>query len=122
MTAFERAIAQNQPENVFLAWYGKGQALFALEQYAPAIEALKQALATLPANRDLKKFQANILEQQSVIYREAGDLESALRVIDKAITLSPENPKFYNEKCGILRELNRYDEALQAIKIGRAHV
>jgi tetratricopeptide (TPR) repeat protein/S1-C subfamily serine protease len=115
VTAFDRAIAQNRPENVFLAWYGKGMALFDLGEYPPAIKALEQAIATLPADRDLKKFQAIILQQQSVIYRYGEDLENALKTIDRAIALSPENPNFYNEKYGILEDLKRYDEALPAI-------
>ena len=115
VTAFDRAIAQNQPENVFLAWYGKGLALAHLGQSPQAIEAFERAITTLPADQDLKKFQARILQKQSDIYREGGNLEEALRMIDRAIAIFPENSNFYNRKYFVLKDLKRDQEALQAI-------
>ncbi|MEG3440293.1 tetratricopeptide repeat-containing serine protease family protein, partial [Pannus brasiliensis CCIBt3594] len=115
VTAFDRAIAQNRPENVFLAWYGKGIALVYLERYLPASEALERSLATLPSDPDLKKFQASILLLQNVIYRGVGDFKSALRVIDRALAISPGNFILYNEKALTLKNLNHYDKALKAI-------
>lgn len=54
--AFDEAIKQNDPDNVYLAWYGKGLALSGNEeQYQAAIEALQQAINTLPTEEDLKK-------------------------------------------------------------------
>ena len=42
--AFDEAIKQNDPDNVYLAWYGKGLALFELREHQTAIEALQQAI------------------------------------------------------------------------------
>ncbi|MFN6305674.1 MAG: tetratricopeptide repeat protein [Microcystis sp.] len=127
--AFDEAIKQNDPDNVYLAWYGKGLALFALDKYQPAIEALQQAINTLPKREDLKNFHSSILQQQSVVYRFLGDFstsagrerevrenyEQALTVINQAISLVPNNPNYYNEKYAVLSELKRYDEGLAAI-------
>ncbi|GCL53597.1 tetratricopeptide repeat protein [Microcystis aeruginosa NIES-3806] len=127
--AFDEAIKQNDPDNVYLAWYGKGLALFALDKYQPAIEALQQAINTLPKGEDLKNFHSSILQQQSVVYRSLGDFstsagrerearenyEQALTVINQAISLFPNNPNYYNEKWAVLDSLERYDEGLAAI-------
>ncbi|MFM6375341.1 MAG: tetratricopeptide repeat-containing serine protease family protein, partial [Microcystis panniformis] len=113
--AFDEAIKQNDPDNVYLAWYGKGLALGALDKDQPAIEALQQAINTLPKREDLKNFHSSILQQQSVVYRYLENYEQALTVINQAISLVPNNPNSYNEKYGVLSELKRYDEGLAAI-------
>ena len=127
--AFDEAIKQNDPDNVYLAWYGKGLALFELREHQPAIEALQQAINTLPKREDLKKFHSSILQRQSVVYSYLGDFstsagrerearenyEQALSVINQAISLVPNNPNHYNEKSSVLSRLKRYDEGLAAI-------
>ncbi|MFB2807487.1 tetratricopeptide repeat protein [Microcystis sp. BLCC-F209] len=127
--AFDEAIKQNDPDNVYLAWYGKGLALFELREHQPAIEALQQAINTLPKRENLKKFHSSILQRQSVVYRFLGDFstsagrerearenyEQALTVINQAISLVPNNPNHYNEKWAVLDKLKRYDEGLAAI-------
>jgi tetratricopeptide (TPR) repeat protein/S1-C subfamily serine protease len=113
--AFDEAIKQNDPDNVYLAWYGKGLALFELREHQPAIEALQQAINTLPKRENLKKFHSSILQRQSVVYRYLENYEQALTVINQAISLFPNNPNHYNEKFVVLKELKRYDEGLAAI-------
>ncbi|GCL45797.1 tetratricopeptide repeat protein [Microcystis aeruginosa] len=113
--AFDEAIKQNDPDNVYLAWYGKGLALFELREHQPAIEALQQAINTLPKGEDLKEFHSSILQLQSGVYRYLENYEQALTVINQAISLVPNNPNYYNEKCVVLYELKRYDEGLAAI-------
>jgi tetratricopeptide (TPR) repeat protein/S1-C subfamily serine protease len=113
--AFDEAIKQNDPKNAYLAWYGKGLALGELGKAQPAIEALQQAINTLPKREDLKNFHSSILQQQSVVYRYLENYEQALTVINQAISLVPNNPNHYNEKWSVLSELKRYDEGLAAI-------
>ncbi|REJ43621.1 MAG: tetratricopeptide repeat protein [Microcystis flos-aquae DF17] len=121
--AFDEAIKQNDPKNVYLAWYGKGLALwywkglalFALDKDQPAIEALQQAINTLPKGEDLKEFHSSILQWQSVVYRFLENYEQALTVINQAISLFPNNPKSYIIKYLVLYDLKRYDEGLAAI-------
>ena len=113
--AFDEAIKQNDPKNVYLAWYGKGLALGYLGKYQTAIEALQQAINTLPKREDLKKFHSSILQKQSVVYRYLENYEQALSVINQAISLVPNNPNYYNEKYVVLSRLKRYDEGLAAI-------
>ena len=113
--AFDEAIKQNDPDNVYLAWYGKGLALFELSKYQTAIEALQQAINTLPKGEDLKEFHSSILQQQSVVYRFLENYEQALTVINQAISLFPNNPKSYIIKWLVLYDLKRYDEGLDTI-------
>ncbi len=113
--AFDEAIKQNDPDNVYLAWYGKGLALGALDKDQPAMEALQQAINTLPKREDLKNFHSSILQQQSVVYRSLENYEQALTVINQAISLFPNNPKSYIIKWLVLYELKRYDEGLDTI-------
>ncbi|TRT65107.1 MULTISPECIES: tetratricopeptide repeat-containing serine protease family protein, partial [unclassified Microcystis] len=113
--AFDEAIKQNESENVYLAWYGKGLMLFALREDQTATEALQQAINTLPKREDLKEFHSSILQQQSAVYRYLENYEQALTVINQAISLVPNNPNYYNEKWAVLSELKRYDEGLAAI-------
>ncbi|MCA2660800.1 MAG: tetratricopeptide repeat protein, partial [Microcystis sp. M049S2] len=113
--AFDEAIKQNDPKNVYLAWYGKGLALFGLDKDQPAIEALQQAINTLPTGEDLKEFHSSILQLQSVVYRSLENYEQALTVINQAISLFPNNPNHYIEKWVVLYELKRYDEGLDTI-------
>ncbi len=113
--AFDEAIKQNDPDNVYLAWYGKGLALFELREHQPAMEALQQAINTLPKREDLKNFHSSILQKQSVVYRYLENYEQALTVINQAISLVPNNPNSYNEKLAVLYQLKRYDEGLAAI-------
>jgi tetratricopeptide (TPR) repeat protein/S1-C subfamily serine protease len=113
--AFDEAIKQNDPDNVYLAWYGKGLALFTLDKDQPAIEALQQAINTLPKGEDLKEFHSSILQLQSAVYQYLENYEQALTVINQAIFLFPNNPNHYNEKWAVLSELKRYDEGLAAI-------
>ncbi|WP_159297824.1 serine protease, partial [Microcystis aeruginosa] len=113
--AFDEAIKQNDPKNVYLAWYGKGLALFGLDKDQPAIEALQQAINTLSKREDLKEFHSSILQRQSVVYRSLENYEQALTVINQAISLVPNNPNHYIEKWLVLYELKRYDEGLDTI-------
>ncbi|MBD2622192.1 tetratricopeptide repeat protein [Microcystis flos-aquae FACHB-1344] len=113
--AFDEAIKQNDPKNVYLAWYGKGLALFGLDKDQPAIEALQQAINTLPTGEDLKEFHSSILQLQSLVYRSLENYEQALTVINQAISLFPNNPKSYIIKWVVLYELKRYDEGLDTI-------
>ncbi|MEA5536897.1 tetratricopeptide repeat-containing serine protease family protein, partial [Crocosphaera sp. XPORK-15E] len=116
--AFDEAIKQNKPDNVYLAWYGKGLALGDEGKVQAAIEALEKAILTLPPQSSgdySAEFHSSILQQQSLTYRYLPDYEKGLTAINKAIALSPNNPNLYNEKQTVLSKLKRYDEALEAI-------
>ena len=89
--AFDQAIKQNNPDNVYLAWYGRGQALGSLGQYQAALEAFKQAINAIPYTAsllenekdNLQEFQSSILQQQSWVYRNLEKYEKALGAIDQ---------------------------------------
>ncbi|WP_048327418.1 tetratricopeptide repeat-containing S1 family peptidase, partial [Crocosphaera watsonii] len=121
--AFDKAIKQNNPDNVYFAWYGKGQALFNKKEFEAAIGALEQAINALPdmarvsdnKQEKLEELQSSILLRQGAAYRYLEEYEKALEAINESITLSPNNPNLYNEKWGVLDKLERYQEALEAI-------
>ncbi|HEY9703017.1 MAG TPA: tetratricopeptide repeat-containing serine protease family protein, partial [Allocoleopsis sp.] len=100
--AFEEAIKQNDPNYVYLGWYGKGLALFYLKKDEESIKAFDQAIITLPKGEDLQEFHGSILYWQSALYRFLEDYEKGLMTINKAIAISPNNPNLYNEKWSIL--------------------
>ncbi|MGK7933710.1 MAG: tetratricopeptide repeat protein [Microcystaceae cyanobacterium] len=119
--AYDQAIQQNDPDNVYLAYYGTGLALGNLGKYQESVQALNRAVTTLPSSDSpdySAEFHSDILLRQSVTYRYLKNRESALTAINQAIKLSPNNPNLYNEKVIVLMLLKRTDEALTAINQG----
>jgi tetratricopeptide (TPR) repeat protein/S1-C subfamily serine protease len=116
--AFDQAIKEKDPNNIYLAWYGKGLALG--EQLKPqlSIEALQQAIRNLPDSSSSsysKDFHSSILGKQTVVYRYLENYKEGLSAINKAIEIAPNNPNWYNEKSIVLSKLNSYDQAIEAI-------
>jgi tetratricopeptide (TPR) repeat protein/S1-C subfamily serine protease len=107
VTAFDAAIKQN-PDFVYLAYYGKGLALGGNGKYQEVIAALEQAVK-------LEDKFVPAWQSLSIVYREFNQLDKALVAIDKAIKEQPNNPILYNEKSLVLKGLNRYIEAEAAI-------
>ena len=110
--AFDQAIKQNNHENVYLAWYGKGLALFENRQYQAAAIALEQAIKTLPSASNgnyLAEFHSSILRKKSEVYQSLEAYPKALTAINQAIRLSPNNPNHHDQKWQVLRKLNRYE-------------
>ncbi|BAY37678.1 tetratricopeptide repeat protein [Nostoc sp. NIES-2111] len=109
VTAFEAAI-KLKPSFAYLAYYGKGLALFADEKDQEAIAALESATK-------LKGDFVAAWQTLSVVYRELNQPQKALVAIEKAIQiqLQPENPNLYNEKWRVLKDLKQYTQAQAAI-------
>ena len=51
----------------------------------------------------------------ATIYREQGDLESALRHFDQAISAAPDAPDYYQNKALILFEMGRFAESVDCL-------
>ena len=115
LQAFDRAIQLNDPEYTYLAWYGKARVYGRKYKAREAIEALDQALATLPAREKGSEFHAEILNYQGVFYEQMNQSEKAIDSFEQAIKISPQNPNYYNSLSSALQNVKRYDRALAAI-------
>lgn len=100
---FETALTL-QPKKI-AAWEGKGEALLALQEYLPALEAHKQALDIRP------DYVASWQGTGDVLYY-VGEWQEALKAYDKALSLDPHNAVSLAGKGKILARLSRYQEAL----------
>ena len=115
LQAFDRAIQLNDPEYTYLAWYGKARVYGRKYKAREAIEALDQALATLPAREKGSEFHAEILNYQGIFYGKMNQSEKAIDSFEQAIKISPQNPNHYNSLSSALQNVKRYDRALAAI-------
>ena len=115
LQAFDRAIQLNDPEYTYLAWYGKARVYGRKYKAREAIEALDQALATLPAREKGSEFHGEILNYQGVFYEQMNQSEKAIDSFEQAIKISPQNPNYYNSLSSALQNVKRYDRALAAI-------
>ena len=115
LQAFDRAIQLNNPEYTYLAWYGKARVYGRKYKAREAIEALDQALATLPACEKGSEFHGEILNYQGVFYEQMNQSEKAIAFFEQAIKISPQNPNYYNSLSSALQNIKRYDRALAAI-------
>ncbi len=115
LQAFDRAIQLNDPEYTYLAWYGKAMVYGRKYKAREAIEALDQALATLPAREKGSEFHGEILNYQGVFYEQMNQSEKAIDSFEQAIKISPQNPNYYNSLSSALQNIKRYDRALAAI-------
>ncbi|BAZ13230.1 tetratricopeptide repeat protein [Calothrix sp. NIES-4071] len=105
--AFDEASKRTQ-DIAYLAYYGKGLALFGQGKYQSAAIALLEAVK-------LKPDYIAALQTQSEVYRYLKQYDQALVAINKAIQHQPKNPNLYNEKTGVLQNFKRYFEAEIAI-------
>ncbi|WP_430013317.1 tetratricopeptide repeat protein [Microcystis ichthyoblabe FBCC-A1114] len=115
LQAFDRAIQLNDPEYTYLAWYGKAMVYGRKYKAREALEALDQALATLPAREKGSEFHREILNYQGVFYEQMNQSEKAIAFFEQAIKISPQNPNYYNSLSSALQNVKRYDRALAAI-------
>ena len=104
--AFDRAIKLD-PEFVYLAHYGKGIALLKDKQYEGSLASFKNA-------NQINPDFAPAFSWKSAVFLKRGQWKKALAAIEQAILLQNNNPVFYFDKGRILRQLNRYQEAISA--------
>ena len=88
-----------------LAWTGRGDALFALEQYPQALEAYIQATELNPDNAQ------NWQKRGDLLYRLERFTE-AIAAYNRALELDRDNGELYNRKGKALYQLQQYESAL----------
>ncbi|KAI8910279.1 hypothetical protein EDD86DRAFT_204972 [Gorgonomyces haynaldii] len=76
------------------------------------------ALSMLKRARNLGRLDANLAYQFAVQHAESGDFGSAMDMLNKAITIDPKCPQFYNLLALLLTSRNKYEKALQICQEG----
>jgi len=94
-----------EPAN-FEAWVELGNAYYDADMPQQAIDAYNRSLALKPDNAD-------VLNDQGAMYRQAGDFAQALKNFEKAFTIDPNNMEsLYNMGYVNAFDLNRIELAL----------
>ncbi len=92
------------------AWLNLGITAFKVEDYATAQKAFEKYTQLKDTDPQGYHFLAiSILDAK-------GNLEDALKAVDAAIALDPNNPDYYNLKGVILKQLGRTQESLEMFK------
>ncbi|WP_373539747.1 trypsin-like peptidase domain-containing protein [Chamaesiphon sp.] len=109
--AFEQAINRGQQYKL-AGTYGKASALFGNKDYYQALAAISGAISFIGASE--KKEYYYLWKYQSVVFRELGKYDSALKSINVAIKLEPSDLRLLNEKA-VLFGMRK--QSLEAIAI-----
>jgi eukaryotic-like serine/threonine-protein kinase len=99
-----KAALELQPQKVS-AWQGKGDALLALQEYIPALEAHEQALKISP--NYVASWQGT-----GAVLASLGEWQESLKAYDRALSLEPSNTDTLAGKSKVLSLLSRHQEAL----------
>jgi S1-C subfamily serine protease/tetratricopeptide (TPR) repeat protein len=105
--AFDRAIAKGE---VLDGNYGKTLSLLMLRKYDQAQDSVAKAIS-LVSDRERENYYF-LWKYQSVIFVELYKYEEAIRSIDLAIELAPNDPLLPIQKAQILSDSGKYSEAI----------
>lgn len=117
--------------------YYLANTLYELERYKEALDAINKAII-IKEDESMRKLKGDILfklgkyedaikEYEKGIekdenlyaigftYYKMGEHKKALEYLDKAITINPDNPYYYETKAEILLELEKKEEAIREI-------
>jgi tetratricopeptide (TPR) repeat protein/S1-C subfamily serine protease len=107
IVAFDRAIAKNE---ILSGNYGKALSLGGSEKLQLAENAIAQAIAAVPLSERKKYYY--LWKYESLILKLDGKYNLALKSIDIAIQLEPNDLILLNEKAGILDKQTQYLSAI----------
>jgi tetratricopeptide (TPR) repeat protein len=107
VAAFERAIAKG---NILTGNYGKALSLVNGSKADLAAVAIARAIAVVPPEQRANYYY--FWKYQSFIFSALAKYDEALKAIDIALSLEPNDPVLRNEKAGILSRLKKYPEAI----------
>lgn len=121
--SFRQAIDKQDAQCERLAWYGIGLSLIGSDFTNPTTsreaannrrETYKQAAEAFhTASQSDRDFYAAI-RRESIAWRAAGETQSALAAIYRAIEVDPDSSSLYNDKGALLAKLKRIDAAISA--------
>jgi tetratricopeptide (TPR) repeat protein len=104
LACYEQALAL-QPTYAD-AHYNRARALHAQARLAEAADSLNAALAAAP------QPTVAMLQLHAQIEGDAGNTDSALRTLDKALSAAPQHLGLLHNRAVLLQRLNRHEEAL----------
>ncbi len=91
------------------AYLGLGRINMSLEKYEDAKDAYEFAYRIAPHRKD-------VCENLSFVYEKLGNQSEALRYLDLAIEIEPENKYLWTRKGQLLLKAEKYDEAKRAFE------
>jgi tetratricopeptide (TPR) repeat protein/S1-C subfamily serine protease len=111
VAAFDNAIANDKDNKLLLAAnYGKALVLHRAKKFDLATTAIAQAIAVVPAKERTNYYY--LWNWQSVILRRRYKFDEAIRSIDIAIGLKPDDLNLRHEKTASLMGLGRNKEGI----------
>ncbi len=116
---FDSSEAIKIDPNNMVAYCARGYAYLGKGNFDQAILDFNKAIELNPTNPTLNNVIATIYNEKAyAIYKKGESLDKGLELIDKAITMFPNNGIYLSTKAEILYKLGRYDEAYEYIKSG----
>ncbi len=104
------------PKNSKLA-HCAGNIFLVMEEYDKGIERLEYAFYRGVNDRDAAELLAAAYNNKAYSYYEAGkNIKEGLKIIDKAIALSPDNGLILSTKAELLYKAKKFKEAYQYIQ------
>lgn len=98
--------------NVSAAYYSRGLAYEAKNEYDPAIEDYNIAI----------RFNPNFAEaynNRGYAYHKKGEIDSAIEDYDRAIQIKPDDVRFYNNRSIVLLALQEWEKAKSDLTIAK---
>jgi tetratricopeptide (TPR) repeat protein len=104
------------PRNVKVA-YSMGNIFLAMDEYDKGIEKLEYAFSNGGNDKDTAELLAAAYNNKAYSYYEIGkNMKEGLKMIDRAIILSPDNGLILSTKAELLYKMKRFDEAYEYIQ------
>ena len=88
----------------------------AAHMYLEIEENLKALAALEKASEISGEPDANLLFEQAVLYKTAGEVDQSLETITRAISSQPDQANYYIVQADLLEKLNRSQAALEALE------
>jgi tetratricopeptide (TPR) repeat protein len=105
-----------EPENLKVA-YCMGNIFLAMGQYDKGLERLEYAISRGGNDKDTIELLAAGYNNKAYTYYETGkNLEEGLKIINKAIMLSPKDSFILSTKAELLYKMQKFDEAYKYIQ------
>jgi tetratricopeptide (TPR) repeat protein len=111
--ALNHAIEANPHQAVF--YINKASYLNKHEKYSEAIESAAKAMEIEPSNESVAELLSMILNNQYTEDIEKNNLNEALKKINKALELKPDNKTYLYNKAVVLYKLSHLSEAIDAV-------
>jgi tetratricopeptide (TPR) repeat protein len=104
------------PRNVKVA-YSMGNVFLAMDEYDKGIEKLEYAFSNGGNDKETSELLAAAYNNKAYSYYEIGrNMKEGLKMIDRAIVLSPDNGYILSTKAELLYKMKRFDEAYEYIQ------